>query len=283
MASALAFLPVLSSATDVNMTQYPQAWYESAHNAATPDNARLYDFNYAVLLSTYLGGEVNPSWVYTHAFTKPDPAGYPFGVTYWPADDATIISISVVAVIKTANVSAITVTLGYSADLSSVVFLGKAYHTFTVPPGEGALGPGVLTWNVSAYEAWTPAMFKSAMTWAGIYSTDNTVTTLYVDYIGYLVYWTQPGGGGPGGPPKNDTPPVTPFTPGPEPWNIGFGSINGGLILAIFGVMGIIGMVATPALFWANKDQDGTLAAIAQTVFTFFLFLGLFLAWVYLS
>ena len=129
-------------------------------------------------------------------------------------------------------------------------------------------------WTVTAMEAWTPAILVSShfqVKWTSNHG--DVYPNCLIDYVGVQYTCITANQTGDYESQHNWT---------ESPYNFG-GWLNSGLFLGIIGVMGLLGMVATPFIYVANREHEGTLSSIALTIFQFTLFMGFFLAWVFLS
>lgn len=287
----LFLLSILSTSdvigTDINMTEMPQAWFSTGTtNVLYPDYCRLYDFNWTMMHCTLIHGTTVPSQIYTHGFNEPDPDGYLYGPTYLPSSDATIVAVWAVAVTKASNISDINCVMEYSAGISEMYFTSKGSYYFTAYKTEGWNGIGSRwTWNITSYEAWTPAMVESNSTWVSLKTTNNYGSNyLYCDYLGLYVWWTQPGGGGPGGGGQHTWEPSENDTNNFIPWNYSLGGLfNQQTVKGAIGIVGALGLTFTPviAVWRAKNSSDGKGLGILKAIIAGSFFLGCFLAGIY--
>jgi len=122
-------------------------------------------------------------------------------------------------------------------------------------------------WNATAMETWTPAMLNSGDTWVKMRALPAPGIHYYLDYLGFIVYYTMPYGSG--------TPPEEPAS-GDWSYNINSGTN----ILGLLGTFGFIGMFAAPlaAIWLYRRDGGGSKIHLFLTaMIAFIVCLGLFL------
>jgi len=172
---------------------------------------------------------------------QPDPpldASYIVG--YMPPDNATVISVSLVVVFENYLPGG---QISFSIDDKATwtyETVPSTYYNYQV--------------NVTEYANWTPEILKSNETWVrGVFSCAAN-TYYYADYIGFIVHWSAPYGGG------GDAFPTEPD--GGFPYDFLY---DGAGIVALFGVMGFVGMIGVPVFAaWSFKTgREGSKIALA--------------------
>jgi hypothetical protein len=112
-----------------------------------------------------------------------------------------------------------------------------------------------ITWDITNLTAWTPAILKSPYLWAMITMDQEVGYYYYLDYLGFMYWWTKPGEAGawPNGTivPHTDDEILTPAFKWPSfNW-------SGGQFLGLLGITGFLGLMLTPALaIWAVRSSD---------------------------
>lgn len=179
-------------------------------------------------------------------------------------DNATITAIWVIVVFHGANPQVGTMWLKFTTDGST--WSGPLYVT------QDATMSIMNAWsnNITAQRAWTPSMVKSANLGAS-FSTLITIETgnFLVDYLGFYYSYTVPYGGG--YIPPGEVPPVTNETINP---------LTIPSPIALFGIIGFVGMIATPAagIWFARRSDEPKMVIGIQVMIAFVVCFGLFLA-----
>ena len=173
---------------------------------------------------------------------QPDPPlDKSYVVGFPPPDNATILSVSLVVVFQTYVPGG---QISFSIDDKgnwTHKTVPSSYYNYQV--------------NVTSYADWTPEILKSNETWVrGVFSCSSG-TFYHVDYIGFIVHWLAPYGGG--------FDEVYVENPVPE-FDYGF-VYDGDGIVALFGVMGFVGMIGVPVFAaWSFKTgREGSKIALA--------------------
>ena len=131
--------------------------------------------------------------------------------------------------------------------------------------------PSFMGWavDVTALENWTPAMVKSPNFWVGVDISPLPMTTSYwCDYVGITYSYVRWGDqGAPYVPPGGDNQNNIPWIPG---------GLTGGALIGMMGIVGFIGMVATPAILVHQMKHGDRIQNFIGLVGVFVFCLGLF-------
>lgn len=258
-------------------SSYWRSWFPSANNSTywtvypkySGSVTTAYGAQCAVDSYTqdlYTGSTSIIKYVETNDFTNPDWFGEETsedGYSQWmPPANATITSVNVVMYFTSSR----PVTHLYC----SVNDKGSWHDS-----GPISSGLGLYVWNVTALESWTSAMLNSTDTWVKLKAWPSAGSHYYLDYLGFVVYFLAPYGGG-------DPIPEEPEE-GPEDSGADYTVdmfLTGEGIIASLGIVGLIGMIATPALavfVYRNNQGEGKMNIFVKMLVLFMLFLTFFM------
>jgi hypothetical protein len=208
------------------------------------------------------------SWSYGLPYYAPYLTGDPFAPYSYlfvdPApDNSTINWIKAVAIF--------TFTVGHQPSnphLSYSINGGGSYHTNATSAltFDASFSPYYyIYWNITAFQAWTPAMVKSASLRVIVWFDGLAGNEYVLDYVGLQYVWTTIG--------------FSYGPPGITPGGGGFGSLSLDAMGA-FGLIGFFGMIAIPAasVWMAQRSEQPRIVFGLQMVLMFVVCLGLFLA-----
>ena len=225
----------------------------------------LYGSDYQAMkldgLSAYVGGL--GSYVQTLHYT--DPAYNDYWSPYsnrsaFPPNNATILSVKMLCVVKAQVTKPFTLTLLYGMGASIFVVNSPMYYATTSYQEYSYNITSATSWNASELKSSVPGKdFQvRVMSWA-----DTGIYNLYVDYVGLSYTWSYPVGG-------EDT-----EQDSGQPGHFTMPSITGTM-----GIIGFLGMVGVPAAsIWFLKQDGGSkiyagLTAALTFILCFALFLG---------
>ena len=267
VSSAMVMLPesVRADATSQWWTYYPGALNATSYRVSPSPTAPIdndlikirgdgFDWQFYETYSHVEGIETN-DFIEDDEWYQPDPPlDKNYIVGYPPPDNATIISVSLVVVFQTYVPGG---EIFFSIDDKgnwTVKTVPSTYYYYQV--------------NVTADADWTPQILKSNETWVRGIFTCTASTFYWVDYIGFIVHWLAPYGGG-----YDEV-----YVP-PEGFNYDF-IYEGDGIVAMFGLVGFIGMIAVPAFAaWTFKKGTETnkIALVTQMLVVWMFCFAMFL------
>jgi len=196
------------------------------------------------------------SYVQTYHYTNPSYNNYwsPYSNrSAFPPDNATIVSVSMLCVVRSQVAKPFTLTLIYGMGSNIFVLNSPMYYATTTDTA--------YSYNITTGTSWNASELKSAvpnkefkvrvMSWA---NTGSFV--LYVDYVGISYIWKYPAG------PAGDT--------GGEG---SLGHFTTPDVIGLMGITGFIGMIGVPAasIWFFRHDGGGSkiyAGVMALAVFT---------------
>ena len=267
--------PALVSADAVSYywTWQPSANYSAYLNVPQDESGDAPDSQIADAVSEDLyyaaGGS---SWSYITAnftndtWSSPYPT-LPYVVDTPIPDNATIISITLTAKFMTASPAGYLI---YSLDG------GSTYNPFSPELIDAGYGP--MYCNITSMETWTPGMINTTDFWVrGLFSCEAGAH-YYLEYLGYICYYSVPDATGyiPG----EDDPPED------EEDSVDWGDYDvvytaEGIIM-VFGLVGMVGMMAMPAIgVYVYRRGDGdAISVFVKVLAAFMIFLTFFMVYI---
>lgn len=201
----------------------------------------------------------------THDYTNlsewvdPGESSYREPVGFMPPGDATVTAVFVYVVFTQYRPS---------MNLAFSINNGSSYTESSTFAESRELFMGALTWNVTSYTDWTPELLNSTDLLAKGYFYPVAYTHYYLDYLGFVVYWEgdYAGGGDLGGDPDEEE-----YDTGPSYSFDQIMSEEG--VIAISGLVGLIGMVMTPTIgiyiYRHGNEETGSLFIKMLVLFMF--------------